>query len=351
VTQGFRASIAHCSGWFWMLAWLVPVLAAALVSINPVGTALAYGASASECVADAQLAQPPVMGLTLLQARTRWRGAPSPVPWSLLVTLEVDTSDDPYAGTTSGAAYSFKVNGSWTEEEVFCEHAELGESITKTTNLTAWPSHLRLSALGSDAWGYTRIEVRYERFVITVLDGETGNSSYGSGSLHWVDGNEQAPLSNTYAVSEIEVQVTGSEPKPHVHKGEVAGGSPSASENCTTRYDTRATAFGYKTSPSGTPCVFGVEPRDEGSHCIMDNGDYGSFGWCYTSEDGSSFGSCSESCPLFGPAKILGDKLDDLRAAIEQGGKANTNLTKELDSLQATLNQRRGNEASLFVAS
>merc|ERR1712187_379290 len=73
--------------------------------------------------------------------------------------------------------------------------------------------------------------------------------------------------------------------------------------------------FGYSTSAPGTPCVFGSDPRDEGSHCIMEH-QYGSFGWCFTSQDKSSWGSCGETCPLSGPAKVLAGKIDLLEALI-----------------------------------
>jgi len=85
---------------------------------------------------------------------------------------------------------------------------------------------------------------------------------------------------------------------------------------CITREDPRISSTFYTTSPAGTPCVFGVDPRDEGSHCIMEGGKYGSFGWCYTSKSRQSWGSCSESCPLFGPSKVLGAKINKLDSAL-----------------------------------
>merc|ERR1712187_730560 len=77
---------------------------------------------------------------------------------------------------------------------------------------------------------------------------------------------------------------------------------------CVTREDSRAEAFGYTTALPGTPCVFDSDPRDEGSHCIMEER-YGSFGWCFTSQNKSSWGSCSENCPLSGPTKALASKI------------------------------------------
>jgi len=86
---------------------------------------------------------------------------------------------------------------------------------------------------------------------------------------------------------------------------------------CLTRYDPRVTYMGYTASPAGTLCMFGVDDRDEGQHCIMDQGQYGSLGWCYTSQNKSSFGACSEGCPLFGQAKILGQKIDNISNVLQ----------------------------------
>eukprot|EP00420_Gonyaulax_spinifera_P015130 CAMPEP_0197914370 /NCGR_PEP_ID=MMETSP1439-20131203/78392_1 /TAXON_ID=66791 /ORGANISM="Gonyaulax spinifera, Strain CCMP409" /LENGTH=318 /DNA_ID=CAMNT_0043536279 /DNA_START=62 /DNA_END=1018 /DNA_ORIENTATION=+ len=91
-----------------------------------------------------------------------------------------------------------------------------------------------------------------------------------------------------------------------------------AKSNCTTREDARASAFGVTTAAPGTPCVFGVDVRDEGEHCIFDDGEYGSFGWCWTGEDKRSWGSCSENCPLYGPSKVLEGRIDELGRRIEK---------------------------------
>jgi len=82
--------------------------------------------------------------------------------------------------------------------------------------------------------------------------------------------------------------------------------------SCVTREDSRASATGYTTSPAGTLCKFGVDDRDEGEHCIIDGFKFGSFGWCFTDASKSSWGSCSETCPLLGAAKVLSDKIDDV---------------------------------------
>lgn len=90
--------------------------------------------------------------------------------------------------------------------------------------------------------------------------------------------------------------------------------------NCTTRQDDRVQAFFTITSPPGTPCVFGVigDARDEGSHCIYDGGMFGSNGWCYTSKDRSSWGSCNEHCPLWGSAEQIGKKIEKVAKVVAE---------------------------------
>jgi len=73
-----------------------------------------------------------------------------------------------------------------------------------------------------------------------------------------------------------------------------------------------------ETSPPGTPCVFGLDPRDEGSHCIFDDGQYGSLGWCYTGANKEAWGACGESCPLYGQAKILDREIDQVLKELEE---------------------------------
>jgi len=112
-----------------------------------------------------------------------------------------------------------------------------------------------------------------------------------------------------------------------------------SSSACVTRADPRAVAFGYETSEPGTPCVFGVDLRDEGWHCIMEDGKYGSFGWCFTSTDLASWGSCEEACPLFGPAKVLASKIDSLEAYTNEIAKTTGVAVKEVAALaNATAN-------------
>jgi len=85
-------------------------------------------------------------------------------------------------------------------------------------------------------------------------------------------------------------------------------------------------------APPGTPCMFGLDDRDEGYHCILDNGYYGSLGWCYTAKDRSSWGACNADCPLFGPLKKIGDRLKkDLVAPVQKFGDRLKQLEKQLE--------------------
>jgi hypothetical protein len=93
---------------------------------------------------------------------------------------------------------------------------------------------------------------------------------------------------------------------------------------CATRYDSRATSNSFTTvSKAGAHCVFGIDERDEGSHCILSDGSYGTNGWCWTSEDRTTWGSCNEYCPLWGAAGVLEKRIDKMGLAV-------TNLLKKI---------------------
>jgi len=87
---------------------------------------------------------------------------------------------------------------------------------------------------------------------------------------------------------------------------------------CVTKSDSRINAWLTETAPEGTPCLFGVDVRDEGSHCIFDNGQFGSNGFCFTKPDGSQWGSCNSECPLYGPALTLGNKIEKVANAVNR---------------------------------
>jgi len=95
--------------------------------------------------------------------------------------------------------------------------------------------------------------------------------------------------------------------------------SPSIA-TCTTRLDERVQSMIYVTSPPGTPCVFGLDVRDEGAHCIFDDGEYGSLGWCYTDENKEGWGACGESCPLYGQTNLINRKINQVLSELKEEG-------------------------------
>eukprot|EP00927_Polykrikos_kofoidii_P032017 TRINITY_DN273_c0_g1_i10.p1 TRINITY_DN273_c0_g1~~TRINITY_DN273_c0_g1_i10.p1 ORF type:complete len:445 (+),score=77.01 TRINITY_DN273_c0_g1_i10:87-1421(+) len=217
------------------------------------------------------------------------------------VVVEVDTANVSHAGSTSGASMTFEVDESWTANLELCSTVTEGEVVARMVRLPAWPTKMRITALGGNAWGYTSIYLYHtnknnDTVKIAVLKGTQWNTTTqrGNTSRYWVDGRGSAPKENTYIVPAL----------PEKYSNQ---------QHCTTRTDSRVASMGYTTSPEGTKCVFGVDVQDEGHHCIQEVGNiYGSFGWCYTSTDKGSWGACSANCPLSGQSKILGTKLDEV---------------------------------------
>lgn len=108
---------------------------------------------------------------------------------------------------------------------------------------------------------------------------------------------------------------------------------------CRTQVDPMATVglfsgLLYSVAPPGTPCTFGVDRRDEGRHCIWDDGKYGEFGWCYTSTTRTAFGACSGTCPLFGLWKVVHEDIIKMASSSEGLDNQLTNSAGgQIDSL------------------
>jgi len=213
----------------------------------------------------------------------------------IVVGLSIVTGDIDFAGSETGAVVSFRVDKEWTNEVPLMDASARGAVVEKRIEINSWPSRMRIRALGGDRWYIESIQLSHNNRSVVVL------GSVGVSSSHWIDDT---------AVTAFDV--------PSIHsswRGDYG--------NCTTREDPRVDRFGYITSEPGTPCVFGADVRDEDSHCIMEE-EYGSYGWCYTSKDQTSWGSCSENCPLVGQHAILGKKLDQLLDGQQQIRAAQT---------------------------
>lgn len=160
---------------------------------------------------------------------------------------------------------------------------------------------------------------------LAVMEAATGNATV-SGNSSASPSAGASPIGVNFtginATSNLTANVTGNS-TANGTANVTANGTANVTANgtgCVTRYDPRAHYMGYTTSPAGTQCIFGLDPRDEGSHCILDP-EFGSFGWCWTDSSLSSWGSCSESCPLFGPVKVLANQIEQLRNDLQQGIK------------------------------
>lgn len=120
------------------------------------------------------------------------------------------------------------------------------------------------------------------------------------GRLHWKEGWSETKKS--YCCNAVGVGCTGGRTKP-----------------CVTIFDTEVhSTLRYAAATPGSPCVFGVDPRDEGWHCILDEMAYGSFGWCWTDLQKTTYGACSQDCPLFSEQKILGDRINRVEMKIDR---------------------------------
>lgn len=137
------------------------------------------------------------------------------------------------------------------------------------------------------------------------------------------DANETAPAANANeeapaADSNAAANATSNESTNATANGTENATTAAPPVGCATKNDPRASAWFAETSPTDTPCVFGVDDRDEGSHCIYSDGEFGSNGWCYTTVDLSTWGSCNDKCPLYGAAGKLGSKIDTVAKAITE---------------------------------
>lgn len=154
----------------------------------------------------------------------------------------------------------------------------------------------------------------------------------------------EAEGASTEGVSLLQLRLAALQTAVSLGRGKQSGGegtSPLSLQNCTTREDPRGHQGKFtKAAKPGTPCLFGVDARDEGAHCIATqpgkDANWGSFGWCWTDDTHSTWGICSQGCPMAGFSKLLGAKLDRvdnhldrLKAAVIKRMEAKRNATKK----------------------
>lgn len=206
-----------------------------------------------------------------------------------MVNLKVMTAAEDYAGTETGVNVSFMVGGAWTTEAQLLERIPIGGSIKLSMLLDSWPTQMRVRALGDDSWGVSSIELtavhfgkKLENFTASIIKDH---------KAHYVAHNASIKLHlNDTAIFDV----------PAIPK-----------EGCETRKGPGSTLVSMGSeSPPGTKCIFGVDVRDRGAHCILEL-EYGTFGWCFTSKDKSSWGSCNEKCQLIGENRVLGEKIKE----------------------------------------
>mmetsp|Transcript_52460 Transcript_52460/g.97115 ORF Transcript_52460/g.97115 Transcript_52460/m.97115 type:complete len:244 (-) Transcript_52460:72-803(-) len=177
-----------------------------------------------------------------------------------------------------------------------------------------------------------------------LLAQDLPNKSFGGNRTNATAGN----ASNTSGNNTTEVVTIVTEPV--VPTGDLL-------QQCVTRLPPVESVF-YQTAPAGTLCMFGIDDRDEGAHCILDDmTKTGTLGWCWTADDKSEWGSCTESCPLFGQEAVLEQKVLQQQKEIDywkelivaMGNKTNftanetnaTNVTLNVSNFSKNISRRR----------
>jgi hypothetical protein len=130
------------------------------------------------------------------------------------VEFQTMSGDIPYSGSSTGAKMAFFVNGDWTDDMLLFAKvgnpgsgATDGEVATKDFAITDWPEKMQITAGGNDALGYQRIDFLLPNGVRVPIARPEGihDLSYPDNpdapqSKFWVDGNEDAPVSNEFPV-------------------------------------------------------------------------------------------------------------------------------------------------------
>lgn len=112
-------------------------------------------------------------------------------------SIEVETSDRNYGDTSTGASVRLQVDGIWTLGASFPNSISGGEEVTATQSVSARPTALKITAGGTNAWGYSRISVSCGEETVMFLEGD---EAYSGDTRFWVDGNDEAPEEQEYEI-------------------------------------------------------------------------------------------------------------------------------------------------------
>jgi len=130
--------------------------------------------------------------------------------------------------------------------------------------------------------------------------------------------NTSAGISKTENGTGGEANISESSTHVSINATANAANKTNISGACATVFNDQVHSMFAAAAPPGSPCVFGVDVRDENSHCILEDGVFGSNGWCYTTSDRSEFGACNEHCPLYGAPSTLGTKIDNVAKKLDK---------------------------------
>jgi len=157
-----------------------------------------------------------------------------------------------------------------------------------------------------------------------------------AGVLHWKEGWSE--IKKAYCCNAEGIGCTGPRTRP-----------------CVTKYDPMVySTLRYSAAKPGSPCIFNADPRDEGWHCILDGMSYGSNGWCWTDLQMTTYGACSEDCPLFSQQKVLGDRMKRMEQKLDRLLNASGVNVSDLPSADSPLTSApvgRGESAESPAAS
>jgi len=122
-------------------------------------------------------------------------------PPTMACTAVIQTSEAQHGDTATGASVQFNVDGEWSSAHEFAQNIAGGEIVmSDTEEFLSRPTAIRIQAGGSNAWGYSRVEVDCDGETILSLTSDETYSGAESDVRFWVDGNQAAPQMQEYQI-------------------------------------------------------------------------------------------------------------------------------------------------------